>query len=82
MDLIVLVVVLAVHGPYCLGGCFSCTWTLLSWWLFWLYMDLIVLVVVLAVHIPHSHIGQFYVQRTHTWLTLLQPHWRLRYEFA
>ena len=38
----------------------------------WVRRDLIVLVVVLAVHIPHSHIGQSYVQRTHTWPTLLQ----------
>ena len=38
----------------------------------WVRRDLIVLVVVLAVRIPHSHIGQSYVQRTHTRPTLLQ----------
>ena len=37
----------------------------------WVRRDLIVLVVVLAVRIPHSHIGQSYVQRTHTRPTLL-----------
>ena len=39
----------------------------------WVRRDLIVLVVVLAVRIPHSHIGQSYVQRTHTRPTLLHP---------